>query len=68
MMPVPGHFCSFPKEVSKIPRMNGNRMLEEVVLDGLVCDWEMVSKAIKRATYQQPQIVYSQKQHRFGKE
>ena len=24
MMPVPGQFCSFPKEVSKIPRMNRN--------------------------------------------
>eukprot|EP00957_Ditylum_brightwellii_P086082 6549285-Ditylum_brightwellii.AAC.1 len=29
MMPVPGQFCSFPKEVSKNPRMNGNRMLDE---------------------------------------
>eukprot|EP00957_Ditylum_brightwellii_P202702 15331398-Ditylum_brightwellii.AAC.1 len=44
MMPVPGQCCSFPEEVSKIPRINGNRMLEEVVLDSLGGDWKMVSK------------------------
>eukprot|EP00957_Ditylum_brightwellii_P010134 765545-Ditylum_brightwellii.AAC.1 len=68
MMPVPGHFHSFPKEVSKIPRMNTNRMLEKVVLDSLGCGWEMVSKVIKCAIYQQPRIVDSQKQYHFGKE
>eukprot|EP00957_Ditylum_brightwellii_P135665 10345666-Ditylum_brightwellii.AAC.1 len=46
VMPVPGQFCGFPKEVSKIPRMDGNRMLEEVVLDSLGGDWEIVSKVI----------------------
>eukprot|EP00957_Ditylum_brightwellii_P023508 1773861-Ditylum_brightwellii.AAC.1 len=35
MMPVLGKFCSFPKEISKIPRIYGNRMLDEVVLDSL---------------------------------
>eukprot|EP00957_Ditylum_brightwellii_P112338 8565154-Ditylum_brightwellii.AAC.1 len=29
MMPVSGKFCSFPKEISKIPRIYENRMLEE---------------------------------------
>eukprot|EP00957_Ditylum_brightwellii_P103275 7871242-Ditylum_brightwellii.AAC.1 len=68
MMPVPGQFRSFPEEVLKILRMNGNQMLEEVVLDSMGCDWEMVSKVIKHAIYQQPRIVDSQKQHCFGKE
>eukprot|EP00957_Ditylum_brightwellii_P122797 9363998-Ditylum_brightwellii.AAC.1 len=59
-MPVPGQFCSFPKAVSEIPRMTRNKILEEAVLDSLGGNWEMVSKVIKCAIYQQPGIVDSQ--------
>eukprot|EP00957_Ditylum_brightwellii_P001987 152866-Ditylum_brightwellii.AAC.1 len=67
-MPVPGQFWSFPKEISKKPRINGNMMLEQLVFDSLWVDWEMVVKIMKNEIYCHPWIVDSKKTYYFGKE
>ena len=67
-MPVPGKFRSFPKTVSKQPRIIGNRMLEELVFDSLSGDWEMVGKLMKSAIYRCPKIDDSKKVYCFGTE
>eukprot|EP00957_Ditylum_brightwellii_P050671 3841835-Ditylum_brightwellii.AAC.1 len=41
IIPVPGSFWNFPKEISKEPRISGNRFLEELVFESLKQDWEM---------------------------
>eukprot|EP00957_Ditylum_brightwellii_P087643 6673329-Ditylum_brightwellii.AAC.1 len=44
VLPLPGSFWRFPKEISKQPHISGNKLLEELVFDSLKCDWKMVCK------------------------
>ena len=68
MMAVPGKFRSFPREISKEPKIVGNRMLEELVLETLGGDWAMVCKKIRSAIFHKPRVVDSQRECFFGKE
>ena len=68
MVPLPGTFRSFPKEISKKPRISGNKLLEELVFDSLKCDWEMVCKVIKSSITCHPRVVDSQRKYKVGRE
>eukprot|EP00957_Ditylum_brightwellii_P082037 6238172-Ditylum_brightwellii.AAC.1 len=68
MVPLPCSFWSFPKEISKKPRISGNKLLEELVFDSLECDWEMVCKVMKRSITHHPQVGDSQWKYIVGRE
>eukprot|EP00957_Ditylum_brightwellii_P015704 1183931-Ditylum_brightwellii.AAC.1 len=68
MVPLPGSFRSFPKDISKKPRISGNKLLEELVFDSLKCDWEMVCKVMKSSITQHPQVVDSQRKYIVGRD
>ena len=67
-MPVPGRFRSFPREVSKKPKIVGNRVLEQLIFDSLADDWGMVCKIMRSAMYRKARVVDSQTTFCFGKE
>eukprot|EP00957_Ditylum_brightwellii_P167028 12715658-Ditylum_brightwellii.AAC.1 len=68
MLPVPGSFRSFPKEMLKNPKIQGNNFLEELVFDSLKLDWEMACKVVRSSITHCPWVADSQRMFKKMKE